>query len=199
MCAPPLGPEDLEGFVDPARLDALNRDLAARPFGGLVVVCPYVPDIDLTSAPALVDYARFVVEVLLPRVRREPRALVDPPSIGIDGVSLGGAVALHVGLAHPLAFGAVGAIQPAIREQDAAAWTERARAARAQNPRLKLRLLTSDGDYFREAVTRTSQAWSAAGVDHEFAIVPGPHDYAFNRGPGSIELLAWHDRTLAHG
>ena len=48
-------------------------------------------------------------------------------------------------------------------------------------------LLTSEEDYFREAVTRTSQAWRAAGVPHEFEVAAGPHDYVFNRGPGSLE------------
>ena len=44
-----------------------------------------------------------------------------------------------------------------------------------------------------------SAAWRAAGIAHDFADVPGPHDYVFNRGPGSIELLLWHESALAHG
>ncbi len=197
LCSPPLVSEDLEGLTDEASLAALNLELAAAPFQGLVVVCPYVPDIDLTQAAALARYARFVTEVLVPRARSEAPSLGAPASTGIDGVSLGGAVALHVGLGNPLAFGAVGAIQPAIRAEDAPAWTERALAARRKNPNLSLRLLTSADDYFRDAVTRTSQAWRAAGIPHEFSIAPGPHDYIFNRGPGSIQLLRWHDRVLA--
>jgi len=27
-------------------------------------------------------------------------------------------------------------------------------------------------------------------------VVTGPHDYAFNRGPGALEMLAYHDRVL---
>ena len=26
--------------------------------------------------------------------------------------------------------------------------------------------------------------------------VPGPHDYVFNRGPGVLEMLLFHDRAL---
>ena len=52
-------------------------------------------------------------------------------------------------------------------------------------------------DYFRGAISHTSQAWKAAGLEHDFADVPGPHDYPFNRGPGAIEMLLWHDRMLA--
>jgi iron(III)-salmochelin esterase len=27
-------------------------------------------------------------------------------------------------------------------------------------------------------------------------VIPGGHDYTFNRGPGGIEMLLWHDRVL---
>ena len=39
-------------------------------------------------------------------------------------------------------------------------------------------------------------ALNAEHVAHEFVVVAGPHDYAFNRGPGGIEMLLWHDRVL---
>jgi len=197
--APPLAKADFEGLIDDPGLAAVNAELLTRPFRGIVALCPYLPDIDIHSPSrqaALEAYGRFVIEVLLARGRNETPALAAAASTGIDGVSLGGAVALHVGLSNPLAFGAVGAIQPAIRVEDAAFWAERALAARRQNPALQLRLLTSEDDHFREAVTRTSQSWRAAGITHDFKIAAGPHDYVFNRGPGSIELLRWHDAVL---
>ncbi len=199
IAAPPVTPEDLEGFFDPDRLAKMNAALQSRPFGGLIVACPYLPDLNLNSDSALRGYGRFVIDVLLPRVRRETPALSDPPSTGIDGVSLGGVVALRVGLNNPLAFGAVGALQPAVGGEQAAEWTDLARLARAKNPAMGLRLLTSIDDGFRSAINRTSAAWRGAGIAHEFAEVPGPHDYAFNRGPGAYELLAWHDRVLRKG
>jgi enterochelin esterase-like enzyme len=197
--SPPLSKDDFEGFVDDASLAAANRELAAAPFRGLVVVCPYVPDLDLTREGGQARYGRFVLDELLARARRETPVIDAAPATGIDGVSLGGAVALYVGLTNPLSFGAVGGIQPALHAEDVALWTERAVAARAKNPNLKLRLLTSEDDYFREVVTRVSQAWRQAGVAHDFAVALGPHDYVFNRGPGSIELLRWHERVLARG
>ncbi len=199
LCAPPLVDADLEGFVDTARLKTLNDALAARPFAGLVVACPYVPDLDLDSERAVDAYGRFLLQNLLPRARRDAPVLPAAASTGIDGVSLGGAIALRVGLANPDAFGAVGAVQPAVREEDVPAWTSLAQAALARNPSLKLRLLTSSDDHFRDAIRRLGAAWQAAGVSHELVEVPGPHDYPFNRGPGSIELLFWHDRVLARG
>jgi len=106
-------------------------------------------------------------------------------------------VALRIGLTSPEAFGAVGAIQPAIGNGQSAEWTALAQGARARRPDLKLRLLTSHEDYFHEAIVGVSRAWNVAGVSHDFADVIGPHDYVFNRGPGSLELLLWHDRVLS--
>jgi len=197
LCAPPLTGDDYEGFFDEARLKETNASLTTRPFEGLIVVCPYLPDVDLHKPAPIKDYARYLLEVVLPRVRAELPALSDPAATGIDGVSLGGAVSLRVGLGNPGAFGAVGSLQAALGEEQVAELTELARAARAKNPKLALRLLTSKDDYFRGAITHTSAAWKSAKIDHDFADVPGPHDYAFNRGPGAIEMLLWHDRMLA--
>ena len=196
ICAPPLNDGDFEGLSDPAHMESMNRSLGERPFGGLIIACPYLPDVNLMSATELKAYGRFVIDTLLPRVRSETPALVTPESTGIDGVSLGGAVALRVGLGAPEVFGAVGALQPALWEGQASEWTELAKAARAKRPSLKLRLTTSHDDMYRPAITRTSEAWRSAGVAHDFADLPGPHDYVFNRGSGSLELLYWHDRVL---
>jgi hypothetical protein len=197
--APPLRDADYEGFVDPARLSDTNASLAAHAFGGLIVVCPWLPDLRPAATADLAAYSRFVLDVLLPRVRKDTPALRAPESTGIDGVSLGGITALRIGLTCPEAFGAVGGIQPAIGDsRQNAEWTSLAEAARAVRPAMKLRLLTSHDDYFHDPIVALSAAWRAAGVNHDFAEVPGPHDYIFNRGPGSLELLLWHDRALAH-
>ncbi len=194
--APPVVPEDLGGFVDPERLRAQNAALATQPFRGLVVACPYVPDLEMYDDAALDAYGDFVTDTLLPRLYREAPVVGTPATTGLDGVSLGGRVALHVGLRAPERFGAVGGIQPALRAEEAARWTLRAVAARERCPSLRLRLLTSSDDYFRPAVAATSAAWSAGNVAHELVTVPGPHDYAFNRGPGGLELLWFHDHAL---
>ncbi len=196
--SPPLREADYEGFVEPARLADTNASLATLPFRGLIVACPYLPDIRPAATADIAPYAHFVLETLLPRVHRDTPALRTPEATGIDGVSLGGITALRLGLTCPQAFGAVGGIQPAISEGQNAEWTALAQSARALRPGMKLRLLTSHEDYFREAIGGLSAAWRAAGVAHDFAELPGPHDYVFNRGPGSIELLLWHDRALSH-
>jgi iron(III)-salmochelin esterase len=193
---PPLAVEDFEGFVTPSRLASHNAELAKRPFGGLVVVCPYAPDVDLRKPARIREYAAYVMNEIVPRATRELPVLPEPASLGIDGVSLGGALALRIGLTNPRAFGAVGTLQAAIGEDQITEFTELAKRARQENPALQLRLLTSTEDYFRRAITHTSEAWRAAGIGHEILEVPGPHDYPFNRGPGAIEMLLWHDRVL---
>jgi hypothetical protein len=194
---PPLGPDDLEGFVDPVRLAAYNRQLGEHPFAGLALLCPYVPDINLRSHADLADNARYVAEVLVPRARRELPVVAARGSTGIDGVSLGGAIALRTGFARTDTFGAVGALQPAVSDDQIPEWIEAAKAARAKKPDLLLRLTTSHDDVYHDVITRLSAALQSAGVQHDFSDVPGPHDYAFNRGPGAIEVLLWHDRVLA--
>ena len=91
----------------------------------------------------------------------------------------------------------VGSLQAAIDDPQIPELVEALRLARVARPGLKLRLLTSDKDYFRRVVTATSQAMRSAGLDHEYLLVPGPHDYPFNRGPGALEMLLWHEAGLA--
>jgi hypothetical protein len=196
--APPLRDADYEGFSEPSRLADVNASLAKQPFGGLIVACPWLPDVRPAPTGDIAPFARFLQDSLLPRVRKETPALASSEATGIDGVSLGGVLALRIGLTSPAAFGAVGGIQAAIGEGQEADWTALVQAARARRPALKLRLLTSHEDYFRDPILAVSRAWRAAGIDHDFADVPGPHDYVFNRGPGSYELLLWHDRALTH-
>jgi enterochelin esterase-like enzyme len=196
---PPLGEDDVEGFVDQDRLDYYNHQLAARPFQGLVIVCPYVPDTNLHNHADLSDYARYVADVLVPRARKELPVFAAPESTGIDGVSLGGAIALRTGFARTDTFGAVAALQPAVADFEAQEWVELAKAARAKRRDMPLRLTTSHDDLYHDAISHLSAALRSAGVAHDFADIPGPHDYPFNRGPGAIEVLLWHDRVLSRG
>jgi enterochelin esterase-like enzyme len=198
VCAPPLTPDDFEGFVEARHLHDTNKALESQPFRGLVVVCPYLPDIDIRKPARIRDYGEYLWKSVMPRVQRELPVLTAPASTGIDGVSLGGAVALRVGLEWAPLFGAVGTLQAAISEEQTSELVQLVTSARAKNPNFALRLLTSKEDYFRVAITKMSNALRARGIGHDFADVPGPHDYPFNRGPGAIEMLLWHDRILSH-
>jgi enterochelin esterase-like enzyme len=195
---PPLLARDFEGFVTSHRLEQLNASLVERAYAGLIVVCPYLPDVlrrDAAFAEAE-PLARFVVDELLPRVYAKTPALGTPESTGVDGVSLGGRAALLVGLTRPLAFGSVGGLQAALDESELDRFSDMASQAMAQNPRLLLRLLTSDEDYFLGVNQRLSARLARKGVPHAWAQLVGTHSYRFNQGPAGLEMLLFHDRAL---
>jgi enterochelin esterase-like enzyme len=197
--APPLTQQDFRGFVDDVRLSRLNASLAERPYRGLIVVCPWVPDIlsgrDRANFDAALPFGEFVTTELLPRVVAETPALAARAATGIDGVSLGGRASLLVGFAHAERFGAVGTLQAAVQDSEAVAFAARARAALGKGPQ-RMRLLTSDRDPFAGAIAELHRAFDEGRIEHDYLVIPGPHDYAFNRGPGGIEMLLWHDRVL---
>ena len=198
LSAPPLVAKDFAGFADDERMRRLNSALAKEPYGGLVVVCPYTPDVlgreePFTTAPPL---AEFLVDTLIPKVYRETPALGTPQSTGIDGVSLGGRASFAVGFLRPEAFGAVAGLQAAFDPENAREFGARAARARAKNPSLNYRLLTSDADYYLGTTHKLGAALTRAGVPHDFLVTRGTHSYEFNRGPGAIEMLVYHDRVL---
>jgi iron(III)-salmochelin esterase len=193
LLAPPLELADLEGMTTPSRLAAINASLARAPFLGVVTACPSCPDLEDPSPRGAARFGRFVCDDLLPRVRSVTGSTADRTRTGIDGISMGGREALLIGLSNPDVFGVVGAMQPALGADEAGMVSALARAAMAKAP-VRLRLLTSDADYFRDAVLAASDRLRADGVPHEMIVVMGDHGYAFNRGPGGVEMLLWHDR-----
>jgi enterochelin esterase-like enzyme len=195
---PPLVRADFGGEVAAERLALLNQSLERTPYAGLIVVCPYTPDIlaGERAFSAAVPLAQFIVDELLPRVFRDTPALTEPAHVGIDGVSLGGRAALLAGFERPKSFGVVASLQAAIDASEVRPLVVRAMRARTVNPRLGLRLVTSDRDYFVREIEALSSALSEAEIEHSFVRVRGDHSYEFNRGPGALEMLSFHDRAL---
>lgn len=193
LLAPPLTGADLQDMFSEARLARLNASLAAAPYQGLSVACPATPVLADKSVESTQGFARFLLEALLPEVRKATGSTADRAATGIDGVSMGGRMALLVGLSHPEVFGVVGALQPALSVEEAPLISELARAAMAKAPVL-LRLVSSEADPFLPAVRAASERLARDGVVHELLVVPGNHGYEFNRGPGGAEMLLWHER-----
>jgi hypothetical protein len=184
------------GLVTPARLEVVNAALRARPFRGLFVVTPYTPPFRGVGSPEARAWGDWLAGPVLAAVRAAFPAARAREGAGIDGVSLGGRLALDVGLAHPEAFGAIGALQPAFDEAAMQALVDMA-AARPATLRQQLRIVTSDGDTGRAAAQALSASLREKRVEHALHVATGTHGYAFNRGPGAIEMLLFHDAALA--
>jgi poly(3-hydroxybutyrate) depolymerase len=185
------------GLVRDAELKALNAELKARPFKGVFVVGVYTPDLlsEVDHPERIEAYAEWVAKKLVPKAQRMfPIISTEPRRVGVDGVSLGGMVALEVGLRFPEVFGAVGTMQPAIRGREAEL-AERAARAQAAAPQA-LRLLSSDQDPLLPVTRTLSAELRKRHVAHTLQVTPGGHDYAFNKGPGAVELLHFHERAL---
>ncbi len=193
--SPPLTEKDFHGFVAATRLGELNASLTAKPYAGLTVACPYTPALPDRSLAGAQGFASFITEVLVPRVRQQLGLPKERKRTGIDGVSMGGRLALLVGLSHPELFGAVGALQPAISVAEAE-WLARLASTAAARFPLSLRLVSSADDPFLPAVQAFAKALDQGKVAHQVIVTPGPHDYIWNRGPGSYEMLLWHERVL---
>jgi iron(III)-salmochelin esterase len=198
LAAPPLTASDFGRMIDDARLARFNESLKKRPFRGVIVVCPYLPDrfgqkrmFDNSAA-----YGDFLIDTVLSRVYKETPAVGTPAATGIDGVSLGGRVSVLLVLSHPEVFGAVGGTQPAFGLHHVGALVDRVEQARVKRPGLRFRLLSSKRDRFRDLTLALSKALEKKGQPHQVDIVRGDHSYEFNRGPGVFEMLLYYDRIL---
>jgi len=195
LCAPPLDEDAFRGFVTPDRLQAVNASLAQHPYRGVIVCCPYLPRA-IGGDVSFDAYARFLADELLPRVRASTPARSELSATGIDGVSLGGVTALTLGVMRPDVFGAVGALQAAISADQVDRVADDLAHRIGKRP---LRITTSEDDVYHDVLVALDRALVARGVAHEFAVEPGPHDYIWNKGPGAIDMLLWHDRVLRGG
>ena len=193
MLEPPLHPDDFQNLVTSERLSEINESLIKRALGGVIVACPYLPK-DIGGGVPMELYGQWLGERLLPRVRSELPVSSDVRATGIDGVSLGGWAAIRIGMLRPDLFGVVGALQPAIVDNAMVDW---AVSLLAQNLKGRpFRFVTSTEDLYRGTLTELDKRLTGKGIPHEFAMTPGPHDYPWNKGPGSIEMLLWQDRAL---
>jgi enterochelin esterase-like enzyme len=190
---PPLDSDAFQGLVTETRLTEINAELAKRPYGGLIIACPYVPK-TIGGELTYETYGQWLGERLIPKLRNETPAIATTAATGIDGVSLGGITSLRIGLARADLFGAIGALQPAVNDEDIADALAATIAEKlAGRP---LRIVTSTEDAYRTALEALDRKLWDRKVTHQFFITEGPHDYVWNQGPGGIEMVLWHDRVL---
>ncbi|MEL6180071.1 MAG: alpha/beta hydrolase-fold protein, partial [Myxococcota bacterium] len=187
-----LAPDDLQGLLEPEELDAYNKVLTETPYRGVVLVCPYPPQ---RSSDA---YERFLIEELVPYTNAQLRIFPEPERWGIDGISMGGMLSTVIGFSQAEHFGAFGS------QQSSLSYSPRLQNMidqhRQQLEGKPINIATSTYDGFRRSLTTLSQRLNDTHLNHRFTILPGRHNKRFVKGPGSIELLLFHDRALwGHG
>lgn len=197
LLTPPLAPRSRRGDLPADRIAAINGELSQRPFGGMVVACPFTPNPSRARdrGAHLDAYARWLVDTVVVRARAQlPQLRVDPGSVHVAGCSMGGTVALDVVARSAGAFGALSVVQSAHgahRTEELA--TMLTRSGPGGRP-LPTQVLTSRGDPFRERNEALARALAASGVPHELRVLPGPHDQPWLREAGTPEMLLWLDR-----
>jgi enterochelin esterase-like enzyme len=198
---PPISRLSARAYWTDARLTEVNADLAARPFRGMVIACPFTPNPNrAANAPAVIeDFGRWIVESLLPRARAEAPVLEGAEHTAIDGCSLGGWIGLEVFLRRPEAFGAWGGVQSAIGEATAARYADRIVEAIAKVGPRAIHVESSSLDPFRAANEALGAALARKKIPRELRVLPGPHDQPWLREAGTIEMLHWHDRRVRAG
>ncbi|HEY6560748.1 MAG TPA: alpha/beta hydrolase-fold protein [Polyangiaceae bacterium] len=185
-------------YLTDARLAELNRDLRERPFAGFWLVCPTTPN-PQRLPPAertLTRYADWLRDSLLPAVRKRLPKPAQPLHVGLDGCSMGGYVALEVFLRKPEIFGTFGGVQSAFGAGAASRYAERIGAALKRAGPRAIHLETSTGDPYRRANEHLSRKLTALGIQNQLRVIPGPHDQAWLREIGTLEMLLFHDRNL---
>jgi len=168
-----------------------DRLRAAGSMRGLVLACPYMPDLPVASPGAFDEYARWLADTVVPRARREASAAFDSAAYTyLGGCSLGGHFSIEVLLRRPEAFSAWAGVQTALSADAAGRYGARLAATGAKRPLL---VETSSGDPFRAGNEALSQALARAGASSTFVELPGPHDQPWLRRAGTPRMLQWLD------
>jgi predicted esterase len=196
--SPPLTLPTPSKYLSAGRMDAINAQLAKKPYRGAILVCPFTPNVHKVSPEplALDRYAEWIAHTLLPAVRRTAPARDDAASTAIDGCSLGGYMALEIFLRKPELFGAVGCLQPAISERMAPLYAQLIRHAIDRVGPRGVHVETSNWDPELKGHEALSRRLSMLAVPHDYDVLPGGHDQIFLRERGSLETLLWHDRRF---
>ena len=189
----PLERTSRRGEWTEPRLTEVNAELAARPFRGFAMACPFMPN--PKGAADLDKYARWIEHSLIPRCQKEARVFGDATQTYLCGVSLGGYVSLEMLVRLPHVFGAWAGLQTAIGTFAAERYAEKI----ARSPAKPILVLTSTLDHWRSSSEALAAALDAKKIAHTLRIIPGPHDQPWLREAGTVEALHWLDRVSSVG
>ena len=200
LVTPPVGRTlPSKRYLSDARLEQINSELAQTPLPDVNIVCPFTPNVfkQDPSAPLLDRYAQYVEQALLPAARAALPTLSGAEHTGLDGVSLGGYVALEVFLRKPELFGVIGSMQGAFGKTLAEVYARRvAEIVSRLGPR-RIHVTTTTFDPFREASQLFAERLNERGLSATLTLAEGPHDQTFLREAGSLEMLLFQARALS--
>lgn len=150
-------------------------------------------------------YERYIVDELVVVVEARESVLREPAGRFIGGYSMGGFAALHAAFRHPMLFGGVAALSPAISLDVPATreWLYPDEATRIAHDPLRLALTApidalpiflgrgeSDYDWIVDATDALAAELAGRGVDVSTVIVPGGHEVGTWRALAPAMLTA---------
>lgn len=188
-----LTASDFKDLAKGREIDYFNKVLKKNPYNGIILVCPASPLLTTATGVESPGYEKYIMEELLPALKEHYR--VDGKSIGVDGVSMGGARSMYYGFKYPGTFMSIGSVQAAVGPfMDI--YGELLTKNRSTLKDRSIQLVTSDKDPMAGSVKRLAALLKKNGIQYRYLNLTGPHDYIFNQGPGAISLLIFHDRSL---
>lgn len=185
--------KDFRGLALPAEIAGFNRRLKSHSYRGVILVCPYSPPLSTHNGLENPGYEKFIVEELLPQLKKRYR--IAPASVGVDGVSMGGARSMYFGFKYPELFQSIGAVQGAFGPYFPM-YKELIKENLDLLKHRSIQLVTSDKDFCARSVERMHKLLVKNSIPHRMLRLTGPHDYIFNQGPGALALLVFHNEAL---
>jgi predicted esterase len=186
----PVARTSKRGEWSDERLSEVNAELAARPFRGLAMVCPFMPKLSAREVPA---YASWLERVVARARAAVPILSTEVESTYLCGCSLGAYVSLEVMARAPHVFGAWGGVQTAIGAWAAPGYAKRLSKAFGGKAR-PLFVETSSLDHYRTSSEALHAAFVSEGMPATKRVSTGPHDQPWLREVGTLEALLWFDR-----
>lgn len=192
--APTLAGDEV-GYTPRERLAELQAELEAKPYVGMVFVCPVTPNpAAQPNRERFFDaYADWLTEELIPAVRRE---VPEASSFALDGCSMGGPIALETFLRKPRSFSQVGMVQAAFGPFRAPGYAKRVREVLGRVGSKPVGLLTSSRDDFLEGNQALARELQGRDVRVTLTVARGPHNQPFLRQIGTLLAVRWHDLRL---
>jgi hypothetical protein len=172
------------GYLPAVEAARISTELGERPFSDLVYVCPHMP------VPVTPAYAQWLAQSLVPALRAELPGFTGDPVLA--GCSLGGHASISAATAYPTTFPLLACTQAAIGVSDAPRIADELASAGVR----KMYFATSAADPYREANVALVKALQRLGKDVTGRTLPGPHDQAWLKDAGTLDLVHWASRAM---